>query len=63
MRKLFSLLSALEPSSRAFSRHIGGHKAGTCPHCGLKSYRRMSDRERRAHQTKHKRCADRRRNG
>ena len=27
-----------------------GHKPGTCPACGLRSYARMSEREKRVHQ-------------
>lgn len=29
------------------------HKPGTCPSCGLGSYARMSDKEKRAHKAKH----------
>lgn len=33
------------------------HKKDTCPTCGLKSYARMSDDDRRTHLMKHKRKA------
>lgn len=35
-----------------------GHQPGTCPSCGLKSYKRMSERERRVHTAKHTRVRE-----